>query len=180
MKSNFSKSKVLKYLKAKGIVVEETDKIEISERQNISSKNNGTLQKLYIENLNETSKYFKLNPETGTFLQPHGKKVENIIIEYTNRNELKIVLVELKSKTVIRTDIKEKFQESLNWLYLLLSLEHENLDLKIFGIVVAQRKLNWNSSENLNVLLSTNVRYKLKSFHTENRKMKISWNDILK
>jgi hypothetical protein len=59
-------------------------------------------------------------------------------------------------------------------------LEHENLDLKIFGIVVAQKKLNWNSSENLNILLSTNVRYKLKSFYTVNRKMQISWKDILK
>jgi len=184
MSFDFKQNDLFKYLTSNNIVVKQIDEIEITEPKNIDSNlldGNSSFEKLLIKNLNKDSTYFKLNPETSTFLQPNGKKVENIILEYS-KGKSNIILVELKSKKITGKtilDIKEKFRNSLNWLHLLLSLEHTTENFEVFGIIIAQKKLEWNEVADLDILLSTVVRYKKKSFYTQNKYLTINWSDII-
>jgi len=177
-----NKQNIFDFLKSKSIIIEisSASDINISEDKNIGTDR---LQKVNLTNLNSTSKYWQLNPETTTFLQPKGKKVESIVIELMADNNLNIFLIEMKSKCIRRStinDIEEKFSISISWIYLLLNLlNHEiNQNIKVFGILVAQKNMNWNSRETLNILSSTSIRYKKKSFFTEDTEYTIDINNL--
>lgn len=177
------KINLFNFLKAESIIIEVNtrDNIEIIEDKNIGTSN---LQKVILTTLNPQSKYWKLNPETSTFLQPNSKKVESIIIEQTDNNILNIFLIEMKSKQISRktvNEIEEKFTISLSWVYVLLNLlnHKEEQSIKVFGILVAQKNMNWNSRETLNILSSTSIRYKKKSFYTPNIEIDIPIKDLI-
>jgi len=183
MSHNISKQNIFDFLKAESVIIEipPSNNIHIIEEKNL---NTTKLQKVNITALNNTSKYWQLNPETPTFLQPNSKKVESIILEQTESDILNIFLVEMKSGRINRStenDISEKFSASLSWVYLLLNLlnNKENQEIKVFAILVAQQNKNWNSRETLNILSSTSIRYKKKSFYTSNIEIDIPFVDLL-
>lgn len=67
--------------------------------------------------------------------------MDGIIIEETAEEKLRIILVELKSKTIMDSDIIEKFEQSLSWVYLLLNLlngKKEDKEIEIYGILASQ------------------------------------------
>jgi len=178
-----NKQNVFNFLKSESIIIEisSTSNIEILEDKNIGTNK---LQKVKLVGLKNTSRYWQLNPETSTYLQPNGKKVESIIIEQTNNNTLNIFLIEMKSKKINRkiiNEIEEKFLISFSWTYLLLNLlnHNKNQNIKLFGILVAQNDMGWNSHETLNILSSTSIRYKKKSFYTINTECSITMDELL-
>jgi len=181
MSHNINKQNIFDFLKAESIVIEiaQDSDIEICESSNDITSS--CLQKVILTTLNNNSTYWKINPETTTFLQSKNKKVESIILEHTNDDTLNIILLEMKSKTVKPSDIKEKFKNSLSWVYVLLNLldGKENQKIKVYGILVAQKNKNWNENDTLNILSSTSIRYKKKSFYTTNTSIDIPINNLL-
>jgi len=175
-----NKQNIFNFLKSESVIIEVSSEnnIEILEDKNIGTDN---LQKVNLINLNSTSTYWQLNPETSTYFQPKGKKVESIIIEQTNNNILNIFLIEMKSKRINESDIYEKFKISLSWIYLLLNLlnHDEKQSIKVFGILVAQKDMEWKHRSDLNILSSTSIRYKKKSFYTQNIEIDIPINELL-
>jgi len=182
MSHQISKQNIFNFLKAKSVVIEiaSNSNIEIIEEKNIDTSK---LQKVNITSLKNSSKYWQLNPETPTFLQPNSKKVESIILEETEDNILNIFLIEMKSGSINRraeNDICEKFSASLSWVYLLLNLlnNKENQKIKVFGILVAQKDMKWNENKDLDIFISTSIRYKKKSFYTPDTQMNISFKEL--
>ena len=180
MSHEINKQNIFNFLKAESIIIEinVTTEIEILESKNIETDK---LQVVKLTTLNSTSKYWKLDPETTTFLQSKNKKVESIILEHTNDGTLNIILLEMKSKKLKETDVEEKFKNSLSWVYILLNLldGKENQKIKVYGILVAQKNMNWNKNDTLNILSSTSIRYKKKSFYTPDTSIDIPINDLL-
>jgi len=172
------KENIFNFLKAQNIVISINPKstIEIKEYKNIGIDK---LQKVTLTNLNPNSRYWILNPETTEFLSPHGKKVENIIIEEDENSLINIFLIEMKSWSVIESDILKKFKISLSWVYLLLNLlDHSKQEIKVYGILFAQKDLNWNRKDTLNILSSTSIRYIRKSFFTTSTTIEIEYNNL--
>ena len=87
----------------------------------------------------------------------------------------------MKSTKVSEIKVLEKFEKSLTWTYLFLNLLNgkENQKIKVYGILVAQKRKNWNSKETLNILSSTAIRYIKRSFFTPNKEVEIKLNEIL-
>ena len=179
MTHNIKKENIFDFLKAESIIEEINDEyIDI-----IETSNNGTekLSKVSITNLNPISKYWRMDSENGTFFEPNSKKVENVILEEKNDGILNIILLEMKSTKVSEIKVLEKFEKSLTWTYLFLNLLNgkENQKIKVYGILVAQKRKNWNSKETLNILSSTAIRYIKRSFFTPNKEVEIKLNEIL-
>lgn len=180
MIARINKIKIFNFLKAESIVQE----ISSSSIKFLEHKNEITstcLQEIEINNLVATSTYWKIDPETFTFLQLNGKKVDGVILEQTYDGFLNIILVELKSKTVTPSAIVEKFEKTLSWIYLLLNLlgNKENQKIRVFGIMIAQINKNWNHKETLNIFSSTNIRYIKRSFYTEKTSDSFSYTDLI-
>ena len=177
MKHSIEKNNIFKFLKAESIVksIDCSQPIEIIETKNTSSGS----KSVKIQNLNCDSKYWLLNPENNTFIESKKKKVERILLEEANE-QLNIFLIEMKSTRVNKADVEEKFKYSLSWIYILLNLlnHSEKRNIKVYGIIVAQKKLNWNENDTLNILSSTSIRYKKKSFYTNNSIYTINFNEM--
>lgn len=177
MTHNIKKTNLFNFLKSES-VIEEINTNTISIRED---KNTATLKKVIISNFNNTSTYWIMNPETKTFLQPNSKKVDGIILEHTSDGNLNIVLIELKSTSVTPSEIIEKFEKSLSWVYLLLNLldGKEDQKIKVFGILVAQKNKNWNTKGNLQIFNSTSIRYIKRSFFTSLNEYSTTYNSLI-
>lgn len=174
------KDNIFNFLKSESIVKLINDDFILIEE----SKNEvftGCLCNVKIENLNATSNYWQLNPETLSFLELNGKKVDGVIIEEKQNGTLNISLIELKSKTVTPSDIIEKFEKTLSCVYLLLNLLNgkEDTRIRVFGILIAQKNKTWNEKEDLNILSSTSIRYIKRAFHTTNTSDVFQYNDLV-
>jgi len=171
------KEKLFQFLKAESIIKEINNNfVEIEEH------NTNGLEKVKIINLNEDSKYWLLNTENNTFIESKKRKVEKILLEYTNDKKLNIYLIELKSKTFTNSEIKEKFQHSFSWVYLLLNLldDKEEQNYNVYGVLFHQKNRfnDWNTTDTLNVLSSLAIRYKKISFFCDDNYREISLNEI--
>lgn len=183
MTYNISKQKVFDFLKAESIVeeIEVNSLFEIIESK-IESQNG--LNKVILKMNNSDSKFWKVHLENSTgasrFLEPIGKKVDSIILQELG-DTLNIILIELKSKTIKESDIKEKFEMSLSWIYLLLNLlnNKENQKIKVFGILIAQKNKKWNQKDTLNIFNSTSIRYLKRSFHTTSTEIELNFQDFI-
>lgn len=166
------------FLKAQGIVKEIQTSTKILELNC-----NSALKEMDVRKLNLSSNYWQLSTENKTFLEPSTKKVDGIIIEETAEEKLRIILVELKSKTIMDSDIIEKFEQSLSWVYLLLNLlngKKEDKEIEIYGILASQIDKNWNEKSNLNIFNSTSIRYVKRSFYTTNGSIVIDYDELIK
>ena len=155
---------------------------EISNREHLEireKEKNAKFEKLILTNLNKHSKYWLINTEAHTF-QPQGKKVEKIILELTEDKILNIILIELKSEKVNQTDIDNKFKNSLSWVYILLNLVHQKQKIKVFGILVAQKEVNWNLKSTLKLFSSTAIRYIKRSFYTTENRLTLEIQQLIK
>jgi len=175
---NISKENIFDFLKGQSIIEEisNVDSIEIKE-----TKENAKLKKVTISNLNRNSRYWVLNTEADSF-QPQGNKVEKIILEETREKILNIFLIELKSGRIRESDVIKKFKNSLTWLYFLLNLlkTKENQKIQVYGILVSHNEsIKWNDKSTLNILSSTSIRYKKKSFYTPDTSIDIPISDLL-
>jgi len=72
-------------------------------------------------------------------------------------------------------------ENSLTLIYILLNLldGKDNQKINVFGILVAQEDKKWNEKSTLNILSSTSIRYKEKSFYTQNIEIDIPINELL-
>ena len=177
MNHKIKKQNIFYFLKSQGIVREIKNSTKILE-----TTPNSFFTELNINGLNQSSIYWQFQIENNTFLEPKTKKVAGIIIEQTSKNILRIVLIELKSKKVNESDIIEKFEKSISWIYLLLNLlsGKENQDIEVYGILIAQNNKKWNEKANLNIFNSTSIRYVKRSFFTENSSLVIDYDDMIK
>ncbi len=177
MTHKIKKQNIFNFLKAQGIIKEIKNNTQILETSKDSN-----LKELNILNLNKSSNYWQFQTENNTFLEPKTKKVDGIIIEETSEKKLRIVLIELKSKKFIESEIIEKFEQSLSWIYLLLNLlkDKENQDIELFGILVAQTDKKWNLKSDLNIFNSTSIRYIKRSFFTTNSSLDVNYDDLIK
>ena len=179
MKHKIKKVNVFNFLKAESIIVEISPNSAIV-KESANELASGCLQEVTLNLDIEGSKIWQMKTESGTFLEPNSKKVDSIIL-LEKDGMLHIVLIELKSTKIKNTDIFEKFEKSISWVYLLLNLLNgkEEQDIKVYGVLVAQRNKNWDEMDDLQIFSSTNIRYKKKSFHTTNTSMNINLSDII-
>ena len=181
MKHKIKKENIFNFLKAESIIEEigQQDDIEIIESKNI---NTDKLSKVQITSLTGDSKYWIINPENSTFLESMSKKVERIILEYTKDAILNIILLEMKSKSFLVSEVIEKFEKSLSWVYLLLNLlnDKENQDIRVYGILVAQKRKNWDEVDTLNIFTSTSIRYTKRSFFETSNETTIELQELTK
>lgn len=177
MTHNIKKQNIFNFLRAQKIVQEIKSSTQIFE-----TNPNSFLTELNITNLNSKSNYWQILTENKTFIEPNSKKVDGIIIEETEDKKLKIVLIELKSKDFKYTDIIDKFEKSISWVYLLLNLlgGKENKEIQVYGILVAQKNVNWNEKGNLTIFNSTSIRYIKRSFYTTETSLNIDYNEMIK
>lgn len=171
------KQNIFNFLKAQGIVKEINHSTKFLE-----TAPNSFLTELNIMNLNTTSTYWQILAENKTFLEPTSKKVDGIIIEETKEKNLRIVMVELKSKVFKNSSVIDKFEQSLSWIYLLLNLLNgkENKEIEVYGILIAQKNVNWNEKSDLNIFNSTSIRYIKRSFYTTNNSFNINYDEFVK
>lgn len=177
MTHNLNKQNIFNFFKAQSFIQEIfNDKIIIEE-----NKTEATLKKVTFISLNQNSKYWIIDTESNAF-QLQGKKVENIILEQTHNNLLNIIMVELKSSRVKEHEVLNKFKNSLSFVYILLHLLEgkANQKINVFGILVAQKEMNWNKKSNLNIFSSTAISYTKRSFFTKDINIEICFDEIIK
>jgi len=177
MTHSLDKENIFNFFKAQSFIQEiGSSSIEIEEKSK-----NAKLKKVILTSLNSSSKYWLVDTESNAF-QLQGKKVENIVLEHTSDNILNIIMIELKSEKIgNQNKILEKFKNSLTLIYILLNLldGKDNQKINVFGILVAQEDKKWNEKSTLNILSSTSIRYKKKSFYTQNIEIDIPINELL-
>ncbi len=177
MMHSLDKQNIFDFFKAESFIQEISEDKIIIEENNKSAK----LKKIIIRLLDNKSKYWIIDTESNAF-QLQGKKVENIILEQTADDILNIIMVELKSEQVgNQNKILDKFRNSLSFIYILLHLLEgkSKQKINIFGILVAQKEMNWNKREHLNIFASTRLRYTKRSFFTANSEVEIKFSDIV-
>ena len=177
MTHKLDRENIFNFFKSESFIAEiNEDNIMIEE-----SKESATLKKVIITSLNKSSKYWLVDTESNAF-QLQGKKVENIILEQTSDDVLNIIMIELKSGRVRDSEVQNKFKNSLTFIYILLHLLRgkENQKINVFGILVAQVEKNWNEKHRLNILSSTSIRYRKKSFFTEDVEFSIAIDKLIR
>jgi len=177
MTHSLDKENIFNFFKAQSFIQEiGSSSIEIEEKSK-----NAKLKKVTLTSLNSNSKYWLVDTESNAF-QLQGRKVENIVLEHTSDNILNIIMIELKSEKIgNQNKILEKFKNSLTLIYILLNLldGKDNQKINVFGILIAQENKKWNEKSTLNILSSTSIRYKKKSFYTKGSEIIISIDKLL-
>jgi len=177
MTNSLDKENIFNFFKAQSFIQEiGSSSIEIEEKSK-----NAKLKKVTLRSLNSSSKYWLVDTESNAF-QLQGRKVENIVLEHTSDNILNIIMIELKSENIgNQNKILEKFKNSLSLIYILLNLldGKNNQKINVFGILIAQEDKKWNEKSTLNILSSTSIRYKKKSFYTKSSETIISIDKLL-
>ena len=177
MTHKLDRENIFNFFKAESFIQEiHADKIIIEE-----NRESATLKKFIITSLDKSSKYWLVDTESNAF-QLQGKKVENIILEQTEDDVLNIMMIELKSGRVRDSEVQNKFKNSLTFIYILLHLLRgkDNQEINVFGILVAQIEKNWNEKNRLNILSSTSIRYIKRSFFTQESKIEIVYQELIK
>jgi hypothetical protein len=90
-------------------------------------------------------------------------------------------MVEMKSERVRENEVKTKFKNSLELVYILLHLLEgkANQAINVFGILVAQKDMQWNVVDNLNIFSFTSICYTKRSFFTQEAKIELEYQDII-
>lgn len=177
MNHNLDKQNIFNFFKAESFIQEiNNDELIIKE-----TKKEAKLKEVKISSLNPHSKYWLLDTESNAF-QLQGNKVENIILEQREDGVLNIVMIELKSARVRENEVLNKFKNSLSFVYILLHLLEGKSEQKInvFGILMAQKEMQWNQISNLNIFSSTAIRYTKRSFFTTEPQITLNYNDLIK
>ncbi len=175
MTHNLNKQNIFDFFKGSSFVEGVDSSIVITEE-----KVDATLKKVTIQNLVKTSQYWIVNTESNAF-QLQGNKVEKIILEQTADGILNIVMVEMKSERVRENEVKAKFKNSLELVYILLHLLEgkANQAINVFGVLVAQKDMQWNAINHLNIFSSTSICYTKRSFFTQEAKIELEYQDII-
>jgi len=176
MTQNLNKQNIFDFFKAQSFVE------SVSGNSVIIDENeaNALLTQVVLYNLIETSQYWVIDTESNAF-QLQGNKVEKIILEQRADGVLNIVMVELKSQRVRESEVFKKFKKSLEFVYILLHLLEgkANQSINVFGILVAQKDMQWNIVQNLNIFGSTSIRYVKRSFFTQESTLALEYQDII-
>jgi len=181
MSHKLNKQDIFDFFRDKSFIEDlDEDTFLIEETKN-EEKEKNPLRYLIITSFNQNSKYWVLDTESSAF-QLQGNKVEKILLEETQEGILNIIMIEMKSTNVKPEKIKNKFKNSLSFVYILLHLLEgkSNQNINIFGILVAQKEMNWHHRENLNIFSSTSIRYTKRSFYTEASHLSIAFEDLIK
>lgn len=139
----------------------------------------GIFNKLsYVQSLNMTNLQ-----QISTIFTKHIQEqtVKNVTISSLNHNS-QYWLVDTESNAFQVQGKLEKFKNSLSFIYILLHLldGKANQEINIFGILAAQKEMNWNEKSTLNIFSSTSIRYIKRSFFTQNSEIEIDFSDIIK
>lgn len=180
MTYNLNKQNIFNFFKDKSFIEEFTDDTLLIEEIKNEEKAENPLRNLTISSFNPTSKYWIVDTESNAF-QLQGNKVEKIILEETEEGVLNIIMIEMKSKNIKEEKIKKKFKNSLEFIYILLHLLEgkSNQKIKVFGILIAQKDMNWNKQENLKIFGSIGIRYTKCSFYTQESYINLAFNALI-
>ncbi len=176
MTQNLNKQYIFDFFKAQFFVENINDDSIIIEE----NEDNATLKQVFIHNLVESSSYWVIDTESNAF-QLQGNKVEKIILEQRVDGILNIVMVELKSQRVRESEVFKKFKKSLEFVYILLHLLEgkANQSINVFGILVAQKEMQWNQKATLNIFSATEIDYTRRSFYTQEKQIELNYQDII-
>jgi len=176
MTHNINKQNIFDFFKGNSFVESISDNSIIIDE----NKPDAQLRQVVLHNLIESSQYWVVDTESNAF-QLQGNKVEKIILEQTKESVLNIIMVELKSARVKENEIRAKFKNSLELVYILLHLLEgkANQAINVCGILVAQKDMQWNAKENLKIFSSTSIRYTKRSFYTQEAKIELEYKDVV-
>ena len=182
MTYKIEKKVLFDFFKAKGIVEEKKDYIEIIEKNNKDKSN--TLQNIKIKNLNSNNKYYKVNPENPTYIKP-SKQTECVIIEYNEQTDfMNIVFIEMKSKkkNINSEELKRKFERTFSWLYLLFNLLNakEGKKFRVYFLLCIYSGDEKVCKSKINVFHNLTIKY-IKIVKSSNKKeeMEIDFRDLI-
>ncbi|MEA2028806.1 MAG: hypothetical protein U9N49_07505 [Campylobacterota bacterium] len=180
MTHNIKKQYIFDFFKGKSFIQDFNDETLVIEETKNEEKVKDPLRFLTIGMFNKDSQYWIVDTESKAF-QLQGNKVEKVILEQTSNGVLNIVMVEMKSKKIDDNKVINKFKKSLEFIYILLHLLEgkANQSINVFGILVAQKDMQWNYQHNLKIFNATSIRYSKRSFFTEEAQIELDYQDIV-